>query len=213
MKLLNMMLVLSLLFTAACSSSKKEAQAEGEGEEVTDVLEGDSDFIVDGEEEDLVVEDEDMMLAESGDAPTEEIEEVDEGSAEPVASAAPVIEDDGTYRVKNGDTLMMIAFKVYGDYRRWRDIARYNGISPARPQPGTVLKYQQNGSGFRWNPAGLPYLIKRGDSLVSISNDKYGTPNKWRSIYNNNRPMIRDPNLIFAGFTLYYLSNRDVASE
>lgn len=212
MKLLNMMLLLSLLFTAACSSSKKEATAE-EGEEITDVLEGDSDFIVDGDEEELIVEDKDMMLAENDNVAPEEIEEVSAGSAEPVATSAPVIEDDGTYTVKNGDTLMLIAFKIYGDYRKWKDIANYNGLSSGTPAAGSTIKYSKDGSGFRWNPAGLPYLIKRGDTLASISNDKYGTTSKWRSIYENNQPMIRDPNLIFAGFTLYYLSSRDVASE
>ena len=60
---------------------------------------------------------------------------------------------------------------------------------------------------------GLPYLIKEGDSLASISLDKYETLNKWRYIYNNNKPLIKDPNLIFAGFTLYYIPERDVASE
>ena len=36
----------------------------------------------------------------------------------------------------------------------------------------------------------------------------------WKNIWNNNKPLIRDPNKIFAGFTLYYLENgRDVASE
>jgi nucleoid-associated protein YgaU len=43
--------------------------------------------------------------------------------------------------------------------------------------------------------------------------EKYGTTRKWKKIYKNNEPLVRDPNLIFAGFTLYYLPQRKLASE
>jgi LysM repeat protein len=212
MRFFNLLLILSLLFTASCSSSKKE-NADDAGEEVTDVLDGDSDFIVDGDEEELIVEDSDMVLAEDSNQPIEEIEEVAD-SLEPVSTTAtPMIAEEGNYTVKNGDTLMMISFNVYGDYRRWREIARYNNLSGGAPAAGSQIRFQRAGSEFSWNPQGLPYLIKRGDTLATISDDKYGTTKKWRAIYNNNKPLIRDPNLIFAGFTLYYLAKRDVASE
>ena len=62
-------------------------------------------------------------------------------------------------------------------------------------------------------PNGTPYMVKTGDTLQIISMDKYGTTRKWKSIYENNRPLIRNPNLIFAGFTIYYQPTRDLASE
>jgi nucleoid-associated protein YgaU len=52
-----------------------------------------------------------------------------------------------------------------------------------------------------------------GETLGTISSDKYGTPVKWRKIYDNNRPLIKNPNTIYAGFTLYYIPEREIASE
>lgn len=117
-----------------------------------------------------------------------------------------------TYRVQKGDTMMMIAFKIYGDYRKWKDIKEWNkGVK--KVSEGVELKYYVPDQKFGWMPMGLPYLVKTGDTLQIISMDKYGTTRKWKSIYENNRPLIRDPNLIFAGFTLYYQPTRDLASE
>ena len=58
-------------------------------------------------------------------------------------------------------------------------------------------------------------VIKRGDTLGTISSDTYGTMKFWRNIWDNNRPLIKDPNVIFAGFTIYtpILQARDVAFE
>lgn len=117
-----------------------------------------------------------------------------------------------TYRVQKGDTLMMIAFKIYGDYRKWKDIRVWNK-DVKKVSEGVELKYHVPDQKFGWMPNGLPYLVKTGDTLQIISMDKYGTTRKWKSIYDNNRPLIRDPNLIFAGFTIYYQPTRDLASE
>lgn len=115
------------------------------------------------------------------------------------------------YHIQKGETLMMVAFKIYGDYRKWKDLKEWN--KDKKIGAGTVLKYYVPEQAFGWQPSGLPYLVKTGDTLGIISKDKYGTSKKWKSIYENNRPLIRDPNLIFAGFTIYYVPLRDVASE
>jgi hypothetical protein len=47
-------------------------------------------------------------------------------------------------------------------------------------------------------------MIKNGETLGTISNSVYQTPKKWKAIWENNKPLIRNPNVIFAGFTLYY---------
>jgi len=51
---------------------------------------------------------------------------------------------------------------------------------------------------------GLPYLIRRNDTLGKISNKVYGVPKHWPRIWKNNPELIQDPNKIYAGFTLYY---------
>lgn len=116
------------------------------------------------------------------------------------------------YKVQRGDTLMMVAFKIYGDYGKWRDIKRLNP-NVKFLSAGVELKYNVPSQKFGWEPVGDPYLVKTGDTLGLISKDKYGTMNKWRLIYENNRPLIKNPNLIFAGFTLYYRPLRDLASQ
>ena len=116
------------------------------------------------------------------------------------------------YTVQKGDTLMMIAFKIYGDYRKWKDIKTWNP-NVKKVGEGVELSYMVPDQKFGWMPNGLPYMIKTADTLGSISMDKYGTSKKWKSIYENNRPLIRNPDLIFAGFTIYYQPARSLASE
>ncbi len=113
------------------------------------------------------------------------------------------------YKVKNGDTLMQVAFKLYGDISKWKDLKELNGdklSSSSRLKAGTVIKYDEPMEEFVWNPVGTPYLIQTGETLGIISNNVYNTPKKWKTIWDNNRPLIKNPNLIYAGFTLYYKS-------
>ncbi|MBC7711984.1 MAG: LysM peptidoglycan-binding domain-containing protein [Rhizobacter sp.] len=131
---------------------------------------------------------------------------------EPVPAAHNSYGPMETYKMQKGDTLMMVSFKIYGDYRKWKDIKSWNK-NIKKYHEGVELKYQVPDSKFGWMPSGLPYLVKSGDTLQIISMEKYSTTRKWKSIYNNNRPLIRDPNLIFAGFTIYYQPTRELASE
>ena len=115
--------------------------------------------------------------------------------------------ETATYRVEENETLMLIAFKLYGDYSRWRELANLNAgkLGPGNQVfAGSNIRYYTDGSGFSLNPNGAPYLIKQRDTLSKISNKVYGTFNKWRGIWNNNRALIKNPDLIFAGFTIYY---------
>ncbi len=144
-----------------------------------------------------------------------------ESTESPVAAAdsapvpAPPAETDrvspaaGTqsYVVQPGDTLMKLAFEHYGNLYDWRKIYESNRASipnPARLEPGTTLQIEKSNIPFTIERHGDAYLIKQGDTLVSIAYDLYGLKQKWRKLWENNKQMIRDPNLIFAGFTLYY---------
>ena len=218
MKLKNLLLILSIFALITSCSSNKKVKDESPIDEVA-VAEEDADFIVDSNDEELIVEDEKQekkeeeafeTFAEEQKEEPQPIAQAEETPMEEVATAAPVVGELQDYLVQKGDTLMYIAFKKLGDYRKWRELSKLNG-GIVSVTPGTTIKYEA--SAFAWAPKGNPYLIKRGDTLGTISNDKYGTSKRWKDLWNNNKPMIKDPNLIFAGFTLYYIPDRELASE
>ena len=223
-----LLLMLGLFGSMTSCSNKKKVQDETVQveESLDDLGLDDSDFIVDEGDEvnDLMASDDDSDLMEpvSAELVSEEPEMVSAAEQPMTESmpmeAAPAIAPEismssDTYEVKQGETLMWIAFKLYGDYAKWRELQSMNsGALSDGLQPGDRLSYNSNG--FRWAPNGLPHLIRSGETLGTISSDKYGTSGKWRKIWDNNRDMIKDPNLIFAGFTLYYTpEERDIASE
>ena len=112
-----------------------------------------------------------------------------------------------TYRVQKGETLMQVAFKLYGDISKWKEIKSLNNdklTNNSSLKTNAELKYRAPAAPFVWNPTGTPYLIKNGETLGTISNTVYSTPKKWKAIWENNKPLIQNPNVIYAGFTLYY---------
>jgi LysM repeat protein len=112
-----------------------------------------------------------------------------------------------SYKVQRGETLMQIAFKLYGDISKWKDIKNMNSeklTNNTSLKANTELKYRAPAAPFVWNPSGTPYMIKTGETLGTISNAVYATPKKWKTIWENNKPLIKNPNVIYAGFTLYY---------
>lgn len=135
----------------------------------------------------------------------------------PVISEVSEISPTLEYTVQKNETLMLIAFKLYGDYEQWKQLANLNRDTlngGTKITEGMVLRYLAPVEQFVWNPEGHPYLIKTGDTLGHISDHLYQTSRKWKLLWDNNRPLIKDPNKIFAGFTIYYPDlNRDVASE
>ena len=115
------------------------------------------------------------------------------------------------YQVKPFDTLMLISHQIYGDYSRWRELVDLNKAHLdkenkiiGRPK----LKFM--GTPYEWqDPIGNPYFIKPGDTLSKISYKVYGTKQRWRDILENNPRQIKNPNLIFAGFQLFYPAYRN----
>lgn len=111
-----------------------------------------------------------------------------------------------SYVVKLGDTLMKIAFEKHGNYLRWREIYRANQSkmkSPEKMHVGTKLDIH-NVKKVHIKKEGQPYKIRKNDTLKSISQTLYGTPDRWKDIWKNNPQLIRNPRKIYAGFTLYY---------
>jgi len=48
-------------------------------------------------------------------------------------------------------------------------------------------------------PATRVYEVKSGDNLSKIARQYYGNANEWRKIYEANRSVIKDPDLIYPG--------------
>ena len=100
------------------------------------------------------------------------------------------ITGEGTYIVKEGDTLSGIASK-YGT--TYQELARINNIAnPDVIYTGQVLKINGDKQ--------ATYTVQTGDNLSVIA-EKYNTT--WQAIYEKNKDIIGDnPNLIKAGQVL-----------
>jgi nucleoid-associated protein YgaU len=65
-----------------------------------------------------------------------------------------------------------------------------SSTAPAAPQPtGTI-------------GSAKTYVVVTGDSLSKIAKREYGDANKWRTIYEANKDLIHDPDLIYPGQVL-----------
>ncbi len=211
----TMLMLLLALGLVACSGSKKskEVMEEEAGIELADNEEFQEDVGLEGE-----------TAMDAG------MEMVDGAGEQVVESAEQVIETENvsmtdtqgsssgsysSYTVQRNETLMMISFKLYGSYDRWKDLLRDNqGVLNGSTviSPGMQLQYM-TGQEISWQPNGSPYLIQSGDTLGKISSKTYKTPRYWRNIWDNNKTLIKNPNRIFAGFTIYTPQLRDVATE
>jgi len=112
-----------------------------------------------------------------------------------------------SYTVQKGDTLMKIAFEIYGEVSKWRSVYETNkGVikDPNSVPAGVNLKVMKPATPILLEKNGERYLIKKGDTLGKISTALYGVKSKWKEIWQNNKQLIRNPNRIFAGFFLYY---------
>ncbi len=225
MKLKRNSLIIATLLLASCSFNGNQKQRTIA--ELGDSVDGDSLQIVETKEDGVVeifssqVEDVENVIeqdqmqpntimdnSESIVAHNEEVkEEIDR-----VISSNDRYED---YIVQKGDTLMILAFRLYRDVMMWKEIAGWNGESlngGTKIFPGDKLRVKVvDFDGNIWQPQGNPYLIQDGDSLMGVSKNVYeGTTRYWRDIWENNTYLIKDPNIIYAGFTLYYLPLEEV---
>jgi nucleoid-associated protein YgaU len=112
------------------------------------------------------------------------------------------------YQVQKNDSLMLISFKLYNNFDNWKEIAEWNGINKNSNyfiREGDRIKFKlSTAEGTNWVPSGNPYLVKVGDILGKISKKVYeGNARFWYDIWKNNDTLIKDPNRVFVGFTLF----------
>jgi nucleoid-associated protein YgaU len=60
----------------------------------------------------------------------------------------------------------------------------------------------QSGSSSSSDTGSRSYVVVKGDSLSAIAKREYGDAKEWRRIYDANRDIIKDPDLIYPGQTL-----------
>ena len=110
------------------------------------------------------------------------------------------------YEVKVGDSLWKIAEAEYGDGYMWVEIAKENSLnSPGLIEVGQKLKMPEVISEAKTSnmiTEETNYEVKAGDSLWSIATDNYGDGFAWTKIYEKNKSMINNPNVIEKGMVL-----------
>lgn len=111
----------------------------------------------------------------------------------PAPAAPPDPRPDGWWTVESGQTLSSIGEQVGIG---WHDIAAWNGLSnPDLIHVGQRLRLTPpEGSG-----GGGTYTVQPGDSLSGIA-AAHGTD--WQTLYQLNRGLISDPDVIQAGWVL-----------
>jgi len=85
-------------------------------------------------------------------------------------------------------------------------IDRFKGNEDKSEAKPDFSKVQSGGSSTTPAPtepvaagAGRTYVVVKGDSLSKIAKREYGDANKWRTIFEANRGLIKDPDLISPG--------------
>lgn len=178
----------------------------------------------DEEQKEEILETEDYVASSELTAEESEEDDVivnmdDDDFVEKVQEVTKVVEKS-EYIIQKNDTLMMVAWKIYGDTSKWRELENLNQdkIHNGHIWTGEKLVFERPEVDFEWSPEGSPYLINKGDTLSGISKEVYDKGNYWQAIWYNNRDLIRNPDLIFAGFTIYYqdldqINHREIASK
>ena len=120
-----------------------------------------------------------------------------------------------SYVVEAGDTLAKIATKIYGDQKRWKDIAGLSGMdNPNHIYPGDLVYYtlDEQSQTFAQTYDGLKRgqeTVRDGDTLAAISNRVYGTSKLWKHIWRQN-DHIDNPDKLTAGMTVFYMEKNGV---
>ena len=162
-----------------------------------------------------------LDAASAPEAATAEAAPADAASAAPTAAPEAVAEavavagmpEQGSkmaYVVEAGDTLAKIAMKIYGDQKRWKDIANLSGMdNPNHIYPGDMVYYSLDDSSKNFASAyesikRAKEVVREGDTLAAISQRVYGTSKAWRHIWRQN-DIIDNPDVLSAGMTIYYV--------
>jgi nucleoid-associated protein YgaU len=115
--------------------------------------------------------------------------------------------EGGVYEVKKDDELYKIAEKIYGDGKKYVEIANENGIAnPDLIEVGMKLKLpdvEKVQVEVAKTNESSSYTVVVGDHLWKIAVAQYGDGYAWVKIYDANKKLIgRNPNEIEKGMVL-----------
>ena len=131
------------------------------------------------------------------------------------------------HHIKPNETLTSISTHYFGDTSMLRDLAQYNDITDMNMVPvGLRLKIPRTAALIRGDtptatlqqleqlvgfessnasnssPTAKTYTVKKGDTLGEISLRVLGTSKKWRTLYEYNKDVIRNPDRVLEGTVL-----------
>ncbi len=131
-----------------------------------------------------------------------------------------------SHRIANGETLDVIAKRLYGRASAASEILAANpGLNPRRMKVGTELKLPRpptlkskatteaaavsrpssvsSGTGaVAPVSSAAVHVVRSKDSLGSIARSRYGSENAWRKIYDANRDKLKSPDKLVVGMKL-----------
>lgn len=103
------------------------------------------------------------------------------------------IKEDATNGLDITVEVKLLQYRDYGTKK-----VSLKKIAETGQQTITVEKERETSNA----PTATSYTVKDKDSLWKIAAKKLGNGNRWNEIYNLNKDIISDPNLIFEGQTL-----------
>jgi nucleoid-associated protein YgaU len=130
-----------------------------------------------------------------------------------------------THTVVQGETLWAIAERYYGDGEKWSDLVRENGmadngmveigqvisvpvlagteaVAEAAEPAEEAIKLEPTSEQPTVVKEADDYTVVAGDSLWNIALATYNDGYRWGDIYNANKNLITDPDMIYPGQVL-----------
>ena len=137
----------------------------------------------------------------------EEVKNVKLTQISPLEEFSKVQQTYSTYKIKTGETLMSVSFKLYGNFHKWKEIGLLNQdlLNKGFLRTGSTIKYVKPEFEPQF-PKGKIYIIRSGDYLAKISQLIYNNRSRlWPYIWENNKKQFPSSNIIYSGLPLYYL--------
>lgn len=120
-----------------------------------------------------------------------------------ISSDQEILAEKGSkYTVKKGDSLWKIAESRLGSGFKWVEISRVNNLqNPDVIFSGQELKMSE-AEIAKTEPVSGEYVVNKGDSLWKISVNLYKDGYKWVKLWEANKALISNPDLIEIGMMI-----------